>query len=306
MLANADVALYRAKDEGRDQYRFHTEALDIEVREHVALSDDLRLALSRGEFTLDYQPQVQLSTGWIVGMEALIRWNHPTRGLLLPAAFIEVAERTGTINAIGQWVIDRACQQMHAWHLSGIAPNTIAVNISSIQLRASDKFVEFVTDTLEKWQLKPADLELDVTESVLARAALTQNRILERLEKLGVRISIDDFGTKYSSLGYLRAYHVHRIKIPQLLMDSAAHDPADAAMLRSIVGMARELNIEVVAQKVATKAQWSFLTATSPATTVQGFYYSAPVPADAAERLLRGGRIDPGEDRRQAAALALT
>ena len=216
LLAQADVALYRAKEEGRDQYRFHTQELDTQVREQVAIAEELRRAVGRGELELYYQPQVELSTSHITGMEALIRWRHPKRGLLLPGQFIEVAERTGTITSIGQWVLDTACRQMSAWRTAGVAPSTIAVNVSAVQLKAANEFVELVNASLKKWHLAPGDLELDVTESTLARVALAQNDVLERLQKMGVRIAIDDFGMEYSSLDYLKTYHVNRIK------DSAA------------------------------------------------------------------------------------
>ena len=293
LLAQADIALYRAKEEGRDQYRFHTEELDIEVREQVELADELRGALSRSEFRLHYQPQVELSSGRIVGMEALIRWEHPTRGLLSPSAFIPVAERTGTITAIGRWVLEHACEQMHKWREAGCPPNTLAVNISPIEIKSGDEFVAFVRTTLTKWDLAPQTLELDVTESMLARATLTQNDVLERLRQLGVKISIDDFGTKYSSLDYLRTYQVNRLKIPKSLTGTAMQNPENAAMVRAIVGIARELNIEVIAQGVESEREWSFLTATSPVSKVQGYYYSEPVSAERAGEMLRGGRLTP-------------
>ena len=182
---------------------------------------------------------------------------------------------------------------MSLWRKAGIAPPILAVNVSLVQLKNENKFIDLVGETLAKWGLAPADLEIDVTESMLAYFALAQHNVLERLQKLGVTIAIDDFGTKYSSLDYLRSYHVGRLKIPQLMVDSAAHDPNSAAMVRAIVGIARELNIEVVAQGVETKEQWSFLTTKSPVTKVQGYYYSEPVPAERAEALLRHGRITP-------------
>jgi len=236
---------------------------------------------------------VELSTGRIVGMEALIRWDHPTRGMLSPSKFLPVAERTGAITQIGQWALDMACRQMRQWRDAGIAPQTIAVNISSAQIKAAAEFVHLVSDTLARWGLDPSDLELDVTESMLARAALAQNDALERLHALGVKISIDDFGTKYSTLDYLRAYRVNRLKIPRALIDSATRSTESAAMVRAIVGIARELNIEVIAQGVENESQWSFLTATSPVSKVQRFYYSEPVPAPTAEDLLRRGVISP-------------
>ena len=299
MLAQADVALYRAKEEGRDQYRFHTEELDVQVREQVAIAEELRVAVGRKEFELHYQPQIELNTGKIAGMEALIRWNHPTRGLLMPGAFIPVAERTGLSPVIGQWVLDHACEQMSIWRKRRIAPSTLAVNISAAQIRTGDEFVDFVTKTLKKWQIAPEFLELDVTESMLARATLAQNDVLDRLHQMGIKISIDDFGTKYSTLDYLRTYRVNRLKIPQALTDAAIRDPDSAAMVRAIVGIARELNIEVIAQGVETEAHWSFLTATSPVAKVQGYYYSHPVPADRAAALLRQGRIVPPPDARE-------
>ena len=293
LLAQADIALYRAKEEGRDQYRFHTEQLDIEVREQVALADELREAIARKELRLHFQPQVELSTGRIVGMEALVRWQHPNRGLLSPSTFIPVAERTGTIAEIGQWVLDHACEQMHLWREAGCAPAIVAVNVSPVEIKVGEDYIKYVTTTLSKWQLAPSDLEIDVTESTLARATLAQNDVLERLQKLGVKISIDDFGTKYSSLDYLKTYRVNRLKIPRTLTAAAAHNAESAAMVRAIVGIARELNIEVMAQGVETESQWSFLTATSPVSKVQGFYYSEPVSAKRAQELLQRGRIAP-------------
>ncbi|HWK95905.1 MAG TPA: EAL domain-containing protein [Pseudolabrys sp.] len=298
MLAQADVALYRAKDEGRDQYRFHTEEIDVQVRDQVALSEELRRAIERHELEVYYQPQVELNTNRIAGMEALIRWNHPKRGLLLPGQFIELAERTGAIVTIGQWVLDAACRQMSVWRAAGIAPQVVAVNVSPVQIKAGNEFVEFVGATLSKWQLTPADLELDVTESTLARATLMQNDVLERLQKMGINISIDDFGMKYSSLDYLKTYHVNRIKIPQILVDAASRDRDSAATMRAILGIARELNIDIVAEGVETEKQWSFLATEPPVAKVQGFYYSKPVPADAATNLLKGKHITPGASHR--------
>ena len=293
MLAQADVALYRAKEEGRDQYRFHTEELDQQVSERFAIAAELKQAIEHKQFELYYQPQVELDSGRIVGMEALIRWNHPTRGVIAPNVFIPIAETTGTMAAIGQWVLDRACRQMSFWRKSGIAPPILAINVSLVQLKNEHNFVELVCETLAKWELAPTDLEIDVTESMLVHFALARQNVLERLQKLGVTIAIDDFGTKYSSLDYLRSYHVSRLKIPKPMINSATHDPNSAAMVRAIVGIARELNIEVVAQGVETIEQWSFLTTTSPVTKVQGYYYSEPVPAERAEALLQRGRLGP-------------
>ncbi|MHB8884527.1 MAG: putative bifunctional diguanylate cyclase/phosphodiesterase [Methylovirgula sp.] len=302
MLAQADLALYRAKEEGRDQYRFHSDELDVQVRERVAIGEELRNALALNELELYYQPQVALTSGQIVGMEALIRWNHPTRGLLAPGVFLPIAEKTGTMLAIGQWVLDKACQQMFLWRRAGIAPPIVAVNLSLAQLKTANEFIQFVAATLKKWDLAATDLELDVTESILAHAALSQNDVIERLQKLGINIAIDDFGTQYSSLDYLKVYRVSRLKISRLMIDAATKHPNNGATVRAIMSIARELGIEVIAQGVESEAQWSFLTATSPTTKVQGFYYSEPVPAARASELLTRGEIMADADRSTAEA----
>jgi diguanylate cyclase (GGDEF)-like protein/PAS domain S-box-containing protein len=294
MLAKADIALYRAKEDGRDQYRFHSDDLDQEMRERVTLTGDLRRALEKNEMELYYQPQVELFSGRIAGMEALIRWNHPKRGLLMPAEFLPIMEKTDAIVALGQWVLDHACEQMSSWRNAGIAPMIMAVNLSLGQLRTGDELIQFVTTTLAKWGLSPKDLELDVTESMLAYATWAYNDVLEQLQQLGVTIAIDDFGTQYSSLDYLKNYHVSRVKIPRAMITAATQqDQENAAMVRAIIGLARELNIEVMAQGVENEAQRDMLTAAPSTTKVQGFYYSAPVPAVDATELLRQRLIEP-------------
>jgi diguanylate cyclase (GGDEF)-like protein len=294
MLAKADLALYRAKEDGRDQYRFHSDDLDQEMRERVTLTGDLIQALEKNELELYYQPQVELFTGRITGMEALIRWNHPKRGLLMPADFIPIIEKSDAIVALGQWVLDHACEQMSSWRNAGIAPVILAVNLSLGQLRTGDELIQFVTATLRKWGLTPKDLELDVTETMLAYATWAYIDVLERLQQLGVMIAIDDFGTQYSSLDYLKHYRVSRLKIPRAMITAAAQqDQRNAATVRAIIGLARELDIEVMAQGVENEAQRDLLTAAPSTTKVQGFYYSAPVPASGATQLLRQRLIEP-------------
>ena len=189
-------------------------------------------------------------------MEALIRWNHPKRGLLMPADFIPIIEKTDAIVALGQWVLDHACEQMSSWRNAGIAPMVLAVNLSLGQLRTGDELIQFVTTTLTKWGLTPKDLELDVTETMLAYATWAYNDVLEQLQQLGVTIAIDDFGTQYSSLDYLKHYRVSRVKIPRAMITAATQqDQRNAAMVRAIIGLARELDIEVMAQGVENEAQ---------------------------------------------------
>jgi diguanylate cyclase (GGDEF)-like protein/PAS domain S-box-containing protein len=293
MLAQADLALYRAKEEGRDQYCFHSADLDREVRDRVTLANDLRQALERDELELYYQPQVELATGRIVGMEALIRWNHPRRGVLRPGEFLPIAEKTVLMVTLGQWVLDHACEQMSAWREAGIAPAILAINLSLAQLRTGDEFVGSFTQTVMKWGLGPRDLELDVTEAMLAHVTMHKNNVLDRLQQLGVKIAIDDFGTQYSSLDYLKTFRVSRLKIPRPMIDAATQDPSALAMVRAIIGVARELDIDVIAQGVETEAQRALLTCAPSTTKVQGYYYCAPVRAGRATDMLRQRLIEP-------------
>ena len=227
-------------------------------------------------------------------MEALIRWHHPKRGLLIPADFIPIMEKTDAMLALGHWVLDHACEQMSSWRNAGISPKILAVNLSLAQLRTGDEFIQSVIMTLAKWRLTPKDLELDVTESMLAYATWACNDVLERLQQLGVIIAIDDFGTQYSSLDYLKHYRVSRLKIPRAVITAASQqDQENAAMVRAVIGLARELNIEVMAQGVENEAQQDLLSAATFTTKVQGFYYSPPVPASGATDLLRQGLIEP-------------
>jgi diguanylate cyclase (GGDEF)-like protein/PAS domain S-box-containing protein len=293
MLAQADIALYRAKDEGRNQYCFHNDAIDREAHKRVAVVSDLRQALERDELELDFQPQVELTTGLIVGMEALIRWRHPTLGLLQPADFLPAVESTPLIVTLGQWVLDHACEQMNAWRSAGIALPTLAVNLSLKQLQAGDRLVESISQTLTKWGLSAKGLELDVTEAMLAQLTMQKNGVLVRLQQLGAKIAIDDFGTQYSSLDYLRSFRVNLVKIPRPLIDASTHDPEASATVRAIVGIGRELGIDVLAQGVETEAQRELLCSAPTPTKAQGLYYSAPVPAGQATELLRRRFVEP-------------
>jgi diguanylate cyclase (GGDEF)-like protein len=287
LLAQADRALYLAKQEGRDRFRFHSAELDERVRLHAALGDALGDAIARDELELHYQPQVELATGRIVGMEALVRWRHPTRGLLGPADFIPVAERTGVILPLSRWVLDAACRQMSLWRADGIAPPSLAVNLSLAQLRTGAELVEAVSRTLERWGVAPEELELDVTEAMLAQAGSTARVALERLRELGARIAIDDFGAQSSNLEYLRSYGVSRLSIPRSTVDAAQRDPAQVRTIRAIVALARELGLDVVAQGIETEAQRDLLAATAATARGQGYYFSRPVPVTEATELLR-------------------
>jgi diguanylate cyclase (GGDEF)-like protein/PAS domain S-box-containing protein len=291
MLVQADLALYRSKDEGRNQYHFHSDDLDHEVLDRVTLAEDLKKAIERDELELEYQPQVEVSSRVIVGMEALVRWNHPTRGLLGPGVFIPIAEKTGTIVALGQWVLDRACRQLRLWRDEGLVLPVIAVNLSLHQLKTGQQLVRDVTETIAKWGLAPFDLEFDVTEATLAQLRWTQNDVLPQLRELGVKIAIDDFGSEYSSFDYVRAYGVNHLKIAQSFVNRSTQDAESAATIRAIVNFAKDVGIEVIAQGVETEQQRALLSSANATSQAQGFHFSKAVGATRAGELLRQGRI---------------
>jgi len=292
LMVQADLALYGAKDEGRNCYRFHSEDLDLQVHERVRVADELRAAIDDGEMELYYQPQVDLSSGRLTGLEALVRWNHKTRGLLTPGSFITTAERTGAILPLGQWILDDACRQMKDWRAEGIAPDVLAINISGVQLKnAADIEQEFET-SIAKWNINPSDIELELTESVLMAATQRHSDTLENLRRLGARIAIDDFGTGYSSLKYLTTYPVNRLKLAQEFVFRVTVDYRNAAVVRAAIRLAHELGFDVIAEGVETEAQMRFLIGAG-CEQGQGYYFSKPVPASDATALLRAGRIEP-------------
>ena len=292
IMMQADLALYGAKDEGRDCFRFHSHDLDREVHERVRVAEELRAALDRGELELYYQPQVELATGRIIGLEALIRWNHPTRGLLTPGSFIAIAERTGLILAIGQWVFEVACSQLKRWRTEGIAPQVMSVNVSGVQFKGASELDREIEASLTRWDIDPSHLELELTESVLMEATQRHSNTLERLRQLGTKLSIDDFGTGYSSLKYLTQYRVNRLKLAQEFVFRVTVDYRNAAVVRAAIRLANELGLEVIAEGVETEAQARFLMGAG-CEQAQGYYFSRPVPAAQVAELLRAGRIEP-------------
>jgi diguanylate cyclase (GGDEF)-like protein len=293
MMVQADLALYRSKEKGRNQFHFHTDDLDQEMLERTTLTEELRHALEREELELFYQPQVEVISGKIVGMEALLRWNHPRQGLLSAARFIPVAEKVGLIGAIGHWVLDGACRQMSLWRAAGIAPPLIATNLSRLQLENGADLLRHVTTITGQHGIPPSCLEFDVTEATLAHSTLTKNDTLTRLRGLGAHIAIDDFGTEYSSFQYLRTYAVSHLKIGQSFINRANADADRAAMIRAVIGIAREIGIGVIAEGVETEAQRALLATTGSMTHAQGHYFSEAVGADRAGELLRQGTMKP-------------
>jgi diguanylate cyclase (GGDEF)-like protein/PAS domain S-box-containing protein len=293
MLAQADLALYRSKEEGRNQYHFHSDDLDQEVLERVRVADELRKALANGELELYYQPQVEVSSGRIVGMEALMRWQHPIRGILDAREFVPIAEKAGLMTALGSWGLDEACRQMSIWQQQGLAPAVMSINLSLSQLKSSGELVRDVTEITARYGISPAQLEFDVTEATLAQATWTQNDVLAQLHAIGARIAIDDFGTEYSSFDYVKSYHVSHLKIAQSFISGAVKDPRRAATIRAIINIARELDIDVMAEGVETEEQRSLLAATGATTHAQGYFFSEAVDAGRAGRMLRMGSMKP-------------
>jgi diguanylate cyclase (GGDEF)-like protein/PAS domain S-box-containing protein len=291
MMAQADLALYRSKDEGRNQYHFHSAELDHEVQERMELGEDLKQALDRGELMLYYQPQVEVVSGRIVGMEALLRWNHPSRGMLLPKDFLSVAEKSGIMMRLGRWVLNQACCQMKLWGDAGIAPPQIAINLSPAQLKGSPELIQDVRDITAQWGLSPSVLEFDVTEATLAQATLASNDALSRLREVGAKVAIDDFGTEYSSFTYPRAYGVSHLKIARDYIARAVDRPEVAATVRAIIHLARELGIGVIAEGVETEKQRGLLVATGATTKAQGNLFSIAVDAASASAMLRAGEV---------------
>ena len=289
LLSHADVALYRAKSEGRGTYRFFTDAMDAEVRTRVTIGSELREAVAKQQLFLLYQPQVDVETGRIVGLEALVRWRHPKRGVIGPSEFIPLAETSGLIAALGQWVMREACFQTKQWLDAGIGPPSIAVNLSGLQFKTSLELERTIASVLMETGVPPRLLDLELTESVLMDASRQHNDVLVRLRKTGLRISIDDFGTGYSSLDYLRRFPVDRMKIAQVFITDLAA-PENAAIVKAAIGIAGALGIEVIAEGVENAEQLELLKEWG-CRYVQGHYFAKPLSVSDATALLRVGMI---------------
>jgi EAL domain-containing protein (putative c-di-GMP-specific phosphodiesterase class I) len=289
MLVQADLALYRAKEDGRNCYRFHSVELDHEVNERNRLADELRSGIERGELELAWQPQVRIGDTRIVGMEALVRWRHPQRGLLEAHDFVPVAEKSGSIMAVGHWVLETACGQLHAWRDAGVKLAEITINLSQLQLKNGTDLINDVLATTAKWGLQPADIEFDVTEGMLAQATWTNNDVLSRLHALGCKIAIDSFGTAYSSIEYLRVYEVNHLKVARRFIREALRDPEQASALKAIVQLARDLDVGVVVEGVETAEQNALLQSLTAGTSAQGYFYSPAVDGNTASRMLERG-----------------
>lgn len=291
LVKNADLAMYHAKDSGRNNFQFFTPDMDLRSVERQAIESGLRHALDHGEFELYYQPKVDLATGAVIGAEALIRWQHPQRGLISPAHFIPIAEDSGLIVPIGRWVMQAACRQMQAWRKIGAPLVSVSVNISALDFR-SRHFLDNVRAILADTQVEPHYLELELTESVLMQHAEAAICLLDELKGIGVRLSVDDFGTGYSSLSYLRHFPIDVVKIDQSFLHEITTRADNAAIVSAVIGMCEGLQCAVIAEGVETAEQAAFLLARRCAQG-QGYLFGRPMPADDFAKQLSRKREGP-------------
>ncbi|MCV2370949.1 sensor domain-containing protein [Roseateles oligotrophus] len=283
----ADIAMYRAKQDGRNTYRFFTAEMQAESDRTLLLENALRRALERDQLTLHYQPQICMSSGRVIGAEALLRWWHPDLGCVSPAEFIPVAEASGLILQIGEWVMRTACRQLKAWMLDGIGGMgeiTMAVNLSSVQFRHAD-LPALVSRILEESQLAPALLELELTEGVAMNDPHGAIAVMNDLHDRGIRMSIDDFGTGYSSLSYLKKFRVYKLKIDQQFVRDLSDDPEDRAIVSAIISMAKSLGLQTIAEGVESQGQLDFLREQG-CNEVQGYFFAKPMPAEGFSRFV--------------------
>jgi diguanylate cyclase (GGDEF)-like protein len=278
LLKKADTAMYHAKEAGRNTYRFFTERMNVDADEHLRMRQWLRQALDRGDFLLHYQPQVDLASGAIVGAEALIRLKHPELGLVMPDRFISIAEDSGLIVPIGDWVIGEACRQAAAWRSAGLPDLVVAVNLSAVQFKRGE-LEKSISRALLDSGLAPDLLELELTESILIDDTEKVLGTVRRLKTLGVKFSIDDFGTGYSSLAYLRRFNVERLKIDRSFVRDIVSDPDDAAIVRAVIQMARSLGVQVIAEGVEDETTRDFLRL-QHCDQAQGFLFARPMPPE--------------------------
>ncbi|MGA7322790.1 MAG: EAL domain-containing protein, partial [Candidatus Sulfotelmatobacter sp.] len=291
LIKNADAAMYSAKENGRNRFQFFTEDMNAQGVERLTLENSLRLALDKKELFLVYQPQMDIATGRITGLEALLRWQHPDLGLVPPDKFIRIAENSGLIVPIGEWVVRTACRQARKWQDEGLPPVSVAVNVSAVQFR-QEGFCELIRRVLHETGLAPQYLELELTESLLLANADLMLSVVQELKAMGVTLAIDDFGTGYSSFSYLRQFRVSKLKIDRVFIRDVAVNPDDAAITSAIISMAKSLRLKVIAEGVEDESQMSFLRA-HQCDEIQGYYFSKPLAVDKVADKLRGDSPKP-------------
>ena len=291
LVKNADAALQKVKQDGGNGILGYSEELNARALERLALETDLRYALERNELALVYQPQVDIADGAVIGSEALLRWRHPARGFVSPAEFIPVAEETGLIIPIGEWILRTACAQVKDWRERGLPPFTVAVNISARQF-IQPNFTELVARVIREYDIDPQWIELEITESVAIQSVETTVATLARLKVLGVKLAIDDFGTGYSSLSYLKRFPIDKLKVDQSFVRNLTKDANDAAIARAVIQLGHSLNLKVIAEGVETTEHLARLRDYG-CDEIQGYLFSKPLPAADLEKLLRTGKALP-------------
>jgi EAL domain-containing protein (putative c-di-GMP-specific phosphodiesterase class I) len=287
LIKSADTAMYDAKERGRNNYQFFRPEMHARVLERQSLQGSLRHALGRHEFLLHYQPKISLESGEIIGVEALIRWMHPDRGLVPPSQFVPIAEECGLILPIGRWVLLEACRQARAWRDLGLRAVPVAVNVSAVEFLAKD-FLSGVRAALIATGVEPRNLELELTESVLIVDAESTIDTLHALKAIGVQLAVDDFGTGYSSFSYLRRFPLDALKIDRSFVRDITVDPNDATIVSAMIGIGKSLRQRVIAEGVETREQLDFLQSQGCGEG-QGYYFSRPVVAEQFAELLESG-----------------
>jgi diguanylate cyclase (GGDEF)-like protein len=285
LMKNADIAMYHAKKSGKNMHQFYLQEMNVRASRRLTMQNDLRRAIEEKEFILYYQPKVNILEGCITGMEALIRWPHPEKGMIMPDNFIPLAEETGLIAPIGRWVIGAACLQIKKWEAQGVLPLPVSVNVSAHQFKRQD-FAETVIEILEETGVNPAFLELELTESAIMDNVDHTIKVLKHLRDMGILISIDDFGTGYSSLSCLRRFPIDYLKIDRSFIVNIPKNADDKAIVMAIISMTHSLGMRIVAEGVETEAQKAFLLEQG-CDEMQGYLFSKPVPPDLMEKLMK-------------------
>jgi EAL domain-containing protein (putative c-di-GMP-specific phosphodiesterase class I) len=297
LVKHADTAMLRAKSSGRNNFQFYTSEMNERELERLQMDADLRRAIERDEFMLYYQPKVSLRSGEIIGVEALLRWRHPERGLVMPNDFIPMLEESGLIVPAGEWVLRAACKQIRVWKEEGIEPVPIAVNLSAKQFAHQD-VARLVDSALHAYEIDPRFLEVEITESAAMQNADNTIVTLAKLKGQGISVAIDDFGTGYSSLNYLQRFPLDSLKLDRSFVIGLPGDLNGVSIALAVITMAHSLGLKVVAEGVETKEQLAFLTA-HECDEVQGYYFSRPLPAAECSEFMRKHRAQPGASLRR-------
>jgi EAL domain-containing protein (putative c-di-GMP-specific phosphodiesterase class I) len=291
LMQNAESAVHKAKEGGKSRYQFYSKEINAKSFEKLLLENNLRGAITNNELFLMYQPQINTRDKQVSGMEVLVRWKHAELGLVSPGQFIPLAEETGLILPVGEWIIREACKQYMEWSARGLPQKILAINLSAVQF-TQHNLAEMVQTILDETGFPPGKLEFEITETAIMDDVETSLQILDRLRGLGISISIDDFGTGYSSLSYLRKLSIRNLKIDQSFIAEVEHKPEDATIVSAILSLAKGLGLEVIAEGVETTEQLKFLEE-KECDYVQGYYFSPPLNAENMEQVLRSGSLTP-------------